>query len=390
MAFLLSPAGSDLLADLAARQVTAEAALSHITRLRKTYPPDMAAAALDLALLRQRAAPKFSRAAEMFFTRVALEQASAEVVAGHRAQRFAPFSATADLCCGIGGDAIALAAHSEVLAVDRDPLRLDMALANAQVYGVGDRLRTVCADVTTVRLDPGMAVWADPARRVGGRRVFSLHAYEPPLPTLLERARQAPGAGIKLSPGVRYAELEAVLAGIPHEVEIISVRREAREAVLWLGALRSEALRRATVLPGGHTLTDQPLQAAIPTGAPRRYLYEPDPAVIRAHLVEQLAQAINAHKLDDEIAYLTASAPVETPFASRYVVDEVLPFSLKQLNRRLQSMDVGQLVIKKRGFAVDPEQFRKRLKYKGGRGSLMVLVLTHVQGQPTALICRPA
>lgn len=387
LTFLLSPAGGDLLAELAARQVNEATLLSHTVRLRKTYPPDVVAAALELTLLRRKARAKFSRADEMFFSRQALEQASAEVVARHRARRFERHKAVADLCCGIGGDALALAAQAEVLAVDTALHRLRMAIANARAYGVADRLRAICADVTALPLPAGLPFWADPARRSGERRVFAVEAYRPPLSTLIRLAHGAPGAGVKLSPGVDYKELGALLSERACEVEIVSVRGEAREAVLWLGEFRT-ANRRATLLPGGHTLTDRPLAEPPPLAPPGRYLYEPDAAVIRAHLVEHLAHDLDAAKLDDQIAYLTADALVETPFATAYCVDEVMPFNLKRLNRRLQELDIGELIVKKRGFPADPEQFRRRLKYGGGERRV-VLVLTRVQDRPLALLCRP-
>ena len=55
---------------------------------------------------------------------------------------------------------------------------------------------------------------------------------------------------------------------------------------------------------------------------------------------------------------------------------------------RLRALEVGELVIKKRGLAIDPEQFRRRLKYGGGRERI-VLVLTRLRDKPSALICRP-
>jgi hypothetical protein len=386
LAYLLSSEGSSLLGDLAGAGLSDATLLYHTSRLRRTYPPDIVSAALDLTLLRQRARVKFSRAGEMFFTRQALEQASAEVVSRHRAQRFAHTTVVADLCCGIGGDTLALAAHAEVLALDIDPVRLRMAEANACVYQVSTRVRTLEADVTGCSLPPGLPFWADPARRVQGQRVFSLASYQPPLSALLRLVEGHPAAGIKLSPGVDYAELASLLGDTPHEVEIISVRGEGREAVLWLGEFRT-AKRRATLLPGGHTLTGDPRGEAIPITPPGRYLYEPDAAVIRAHLVEDLATQLGATKLSEQIAYLTADALVETPFATAYQVEEVMPFNLKRLKRRLKVLSIGELVIKKRGFPVDPEQFRHRLSYSGqGR---TVLVLTRVRERPTAILCRP-
>lgn len=387
LAYLLSPAGIALLDDVAGAGLSEATLLHHASRLRRTHPPDVVSAALDLTLLRQKASRKFSRAGQMFFTRQALEQASAEVVSRHRAQRFAHCAAVADLCCGIGGDTLALAAHAEVLALDVDPLRLRMAEANARAYQVGERVRTLEADVTGCSLPPGLVFWADPDRRVEGRRVFSVESYRPPLSALLRRAERRPGTGIKLSPGVDYGELAALLGDTPHEVEILSVQGEGREAVLWLGELCT-ARHRATLLPGGHTLTDGPPGAAIPVTQPGRYLYEPDAAVIRAHLVEDLARRLGAAKLSEQIAYLTSDELVETSFATAYQVEEVMPFHLKRLNRRLKALDIGELVIKKRGFPVDPEQFRRRLSYGSGQGRT-VLVLTRVLERPTAILCRP-
>jgi hypothetical protein len=395
LTFLLSRQGSALLAELAGLDLRPTALLGHLTHLRKTYPADIAAAALDQAVLRKRACAKFSRAADMFFTRAALEQASAEVVSCYRAQRFARFPEIADLCCGVGGDMLGLAQIARVLAVDIDPIRLRMAEANARAYGVDHRLQTLRHDVTTFELPPGMPFWADPARRASGRRIYRLADYNPSLPALLRRAVDVPGAGIKLSPGVDDDELAALLEALPadkpYEIEWISVRHQAREAVLWIGELCQEPTSRgrrlATLLPGPHTLAEHPLAQPIPSAPPQRYLYEPDPAVIRAPLVEHLAQALGATKLDDQIAYLTAKAGGETPFARTYRVVEWMPFQLKRLNRRLRAMDIGELIVKKRGFAVDPEQFRRRLKYGGGRHRA-VLILTHVQGQPAALLCR--
>ena len=386
--YLLSPDGQDLLARLVAEEIAPADILSHTTRLRATHSPEIVSAALDLALLRQRARAKFSRADQMYLTREALEQASAEIVSRHGAARYAECGQVVDLCCGIGGDALALAAHADVLAVDLDPLRLRMAAANADVYGVGERLQTRCDDATTYALAPGAYVWADPGRRVNGRRMYSVFAYQPPLDALLDSLSAAPGAGCKLAPGVRYEELDRLLGDTAHEVEILSVRGEAREAVLWLGELCT-ARRRATLLPGGHSLTGIDQRGTVPVQPVGPFLYEPDPAVIRAHLVERLALEIGASKIDDQIAYLTAGKWIDSPFVTGYRVEQVMPFGLKRINRALRERDVGELVIKKRGLGIDPEQFRRRLKVGHGQ-TRTVLVLTRVQDRPTALICLPA
>ncbi|NLS76113.1 MAG: hypothetical protein GXY76_02525, partial [Chloroflexi bacterium] len=57
----------------------------------------------------------------------------------------------------------------------------------------------------------------------------------------------------------------------------------------------------------------------------------------------------------------------------------------KRLKERLRQLDVGRLVVKKRGFPVDPEAFRKQLKLDGSQAK--VLILTRVEDRPTMLIC---
>src|SRR5262249_31550323 len=114
LAALLSPPGRELLARLSGADVSGGRALALASSLRADYPPELVAAALTQQALRNAAAAKFSRAAEMLFTRDGLEQASAELVAAHSAARLSPFPVVADLCCGIGGDLAALTGSGTV------------------------------------------------------------------------------------------------------------------------------------------------------------------------------------------------------------------------------------------------------------------------------------
>src|SRR5687767_8218223 len=119
---LLAPAGRAALADAVALAPTEAAFLACFESLRKRHPPELAKAALETAILRIRARDKFTRADRMYFIREALEQATSEPVARHRARRFSRFECVADLCCGIGGDALAFAAAGvRVEAIDNDP-----------------------------------------------------------------------------------------------------------------------------------------------------------------------------------------------------------------------------------------------------------------------------
>ncbi|MDH2423852.1 class I SAM-dependent methyltransferase [Sphaerisporangium sp. TRM90804] len=390
---LLGPRGREALAEAVASLQEGVGAVTAARRLRRSYDAPLTAAALTQAELRARAVAKFGAdAAVMYFTPDGLEQATRAEVAAHRARRFRPGTRVADACCGIGGDLIALArAGCVVDAVDRDPLTVEVARANAAALG----LRGVSVRVgEAAEVDPGAydALFADPARRSSGRRTFDPMAYSPPWPAVLGLAARSPAACLKVAPGIPY---EALPAGA--EAEWVSHKGEVKEAAVWTGALATgdagadregPFARRATLLPSGETLTADPALGPPAVGPVARYLYEPDGAAIRAHLVAEVAAQVGGHLLDPHIAYITGDEPAVTPWAHRYEVLETLAFSLKRLRAALRARGVGSVTLKKRGSALDLERLRKDLRLSGDKSC--VVLLTRIGERPYAFICAPA
>ncbi|MGW2821693.1 class I SAM-dependent methyltransferase [Streptomyces sp. NPDC001443] len=380
---LLTPEGRALLHEV--RDTAPADELAVATRLRREHPADLVSAALGQARLRQRAAAKFAAedARRMFFTPNGVEQSTRATVAGYRARRFAELGVTsvADLCCGIGGDAIALArAGIRVLAVDRDPVTAAVARANADALGLADLIEVREADVTEVDVSSYDAVFVDPARRGGRGRIFDPEAYSPPLSWAVRTAMAAPRAALKVAPGIPH---EAVPAEA--EAEWISDGGDVKEAVLWFGT--SPGAVRSTLLPGPRTL----LSRGLPDPEVRsvgRYLYEPDGAVIRAHLVAEVAEEVGGGLVDETIAYVTSDELRPTEYASAYEITDQLHFSVKRLKALLREREVGVLTVKKRGSAVEPEELRRKVKPQGPNAA--TVFLTRVAGAPTMLIGRPA
>ncbi|MDI9831737.1 methyltransferase domain-containing protein [Streptomyces sp. KAU_LT] len=380
---LLAPEGRALLD--AVRDTDPADELAVATRLRREHPAGLVSAALGQARLRQRAAAKFGAvdAGRMYFTPNGVEQSTRASVAAYRAARMRELGigSVADLCCGIGGDAIALArAGIRVLAVDRDPVTVAAARANMAALGLADLVEVREADVTEVATDGFDAVFVDPARRGGRGRVFDPEAYSPPLSWAVEAARTAPHAALKVAPGIPH---EAVPGDA--EAEWISDGGDVKEAVLWFGTAPGAV--RATLLPGPRPLLGRglPDPAVRPVG---RYLYEPDGAVIRAHLVAEVAESLDGGLVDATIAYITADELRPTPYAAAYEITDRLPFNVKRLKAMLRERGVGTLTVKKRGSAVEPEELRRKVKPQGPNAA--TVFLTRVAGAPTMLVGHPA
>ncbi|MFD6996347.1 methyltransferase domain-containing protein [Streptomyces mirabilis] len=384
-ASLLTPEGRALLDEVRGTEPAQELAVA--TRLRRDHPAELVSAALGQARLRQRAAAKFGAedAERMYFTPNGVEQSTRTTVATHRARRLRSLGvrSVADLCSGIGGDAIALArAGIRVLAVDRDPLTVAVARANAEALGLADLIEVREADVTEVDTQAYDAVFVDPARRGGRGRIFDPEAYSPPLSWAIATALKAPLAALKIAPGIPH---EAVPAEA--EAEWISDAGDVKEAVLWFGT--EPGLVRATLLPGPRELRGR----GLPDPAVRavgRYLYEPDGAVIRAHLVAEVAEEVDGGLVDETIAYITADELRPTPYAAAYEITDRLPFNVKKLKALLRERGVGVLTVKKRGSAVEPEELRKKALPKQHGPHSATVFLTRVAGAPTMLLGHPA
>ena len=276
-----------------------------------------------------------------------------------------------------------------MLAVDRDPLHLRVARANAEVCGVAGNLTPEQGDVREVSLAGLDAIFVDPARRAGGRRLRAGQS-EPPLAWCLGLAERVEAVGIKAAPGLPH---EAVPPG--WELEFIAIGRALKEAVAWSPALATAPrpaagagrATRATLLPGGHTLVPEP-GPPVEVRMPGEFLLDPNPAVTRASLVAELARGLGAWKIDDQIAFLSADVPLRTPFGRGLRVIDSAPWNQKQLPARLRALDIGAVDIRRRGLAGDVDQLHRRLKLSGSRRA--TLVMTRVQDRPWALICLDA
>jgi THUMP domain-like len=387
---LRSPEGSAAL-EAASSALAAGSELAAATALRaRGFDPRLAAAALTQVRLRSRAAAKFGEdAGRMFFTADGLEQATRPVVAARRAARLsqAGVRRLTDLGCGLGADTIAATrAGISVHAVEADPITAAITAYNLEQLGL-DAVVT-CADAQSVSLDPADAAFCDPARRVQStgvrrtRRVFRPEDYSPPWEWVMALPTIVPYTVLKLAPGI---DQELLPEGC--ELELTSVDGDVVEAAAWCGPL-AQVPRRATVLRKGipHELTGSG-HALAPVGEPAAFVFDPDGAVVRAHLVAEFAEAVDGHLGDQDIAYVWAATPATTPFARCFAVDEVLPFSLKRLRAALRTRGVGRLEILKRGSALDVEQLRRDLRLSGSAEASVLL--TRVAGRPVAVLAHP-
>lgn len=368
-------------------------ALTINKRLRKSISPTRAAIVIEQVLLRSRAKVKFERANELFFTRKSLEQATSERIARHKASRFAHLSSVADICCGIGGDLIALAARempnaviSETIGIEMDELTALFSRKNIEVLGFEHATveQATFADVSLERFD---GIHIDPDRRVKNRTVRG-DFFQPSLTEIRRRVSQSQSLAIKVAP-----------ATPPHrstpddaETQWIGDNRECKEQVIWSGPVtENPGCRTATYVNSSHeafhfTATPKELARSRPNPPEKlsAAIYEPHPAVLAAGLVTPLANRLGLRPVDGQIDYLTGSPIEKCKLIRKFRIDVELKLNLKLLSKELRQRKIGQIVVKKRG--VDQATFDNIQSLKVAGENKATIIATRHNGRRVALI----
>lgn len=348
-------------------------------RLRNEFPVEMVVAALTLQDLRRKATAsgKFTRANRMWLTPTGLEQATSEPIARHKALRFS--GAVWDFCCGIGGDSLALAEHCEVHSVDLDPAMCLRTEWNAEVYGVHERVHALVADVTQPGDRTGL-LHIDPDRRPGGQqRMRRIEDCSPNLDVLRTLMSEFRGGAIKLSPasnfGGKFSDVE---------IELVSLHGECKEATVWFGELAGDQPFRATSLPSGETIAAEPLSARVDITPPRAFVFDPDPAIVRAGLLDVLAERLQLTRLDDAEEYLTGDEPLRSPWLQTFRVLEVIPNNDREVRAACRRCEFGSVEIKCRHLPIEVERVRRKLPLEGSKAG--VLIFARVLGKAHVII----
>ena len=357
------------------------------------HSPALVAAALTQQRLRARAAAKFGPfAQQMLFTADGLEQATRLAVSAHHAARYAAAGVTkvADLGCGIGGDAVALAGLDlPVLAVDRDEAAAALATINLMPF---PHASVECADALEINLaERGVdAVFADPARRAQGRRITDPEQWSPALSRVLALRESVPALGIKVAPGIDHAALPR-----DSHTQWVSVDGDVVEAAVLIMRSGADGMNTCTLVDPSSADPSQPPVQVDPISSPDdlgSIIHVPDGAAVRAGLVAHLCERLDARPVGPRIGYLTGERlPDEatTPFVRSFRLTEVLPLRLKTLRARARDLGVGSLEILKRGVDVSPDALRTSLRLSGQETETWILTRVGEKAKGVVLVVDP-
>ena len=304
--------------------------------------------------LRKKARGKFSIADQMLFTKEALEQATHEAVATYHASLFPTGVPVVDLTAGIGADLIQFAARGPVIGFELDAERLAYAEWNVKVYQREATLH--CQDSLKSWSDPAYA-FADPARRISGKRVSEMTDFQPNPMNLSQLFRGTEIAAIKLGPMLN----DRCLRQVGPRQEFVSYGRECREALV----IFDRKLPNGTYakhLESGEVLESQrPMRS---TSEPHDWIHEADPAAIRADALGSLCERFGLKALGDSNGYLTGGV-TKSPWLTSFAVLWHGKADMGLIKAELKGLGSGTPELKQRDCKFDLVRLRREFLMRG-------------------------
>ncbi|NHQ59701.1 hypothetical protein G9409_03705 [Chlorobium sp. BLA1] len=305
----------------------------------------------------------------LLYTPLSLEQASGERSAVYKAALLTGKKAI-DLSGGLGVDTMFLArAFKEVVYCERDPLLCAVVEHNLKVSGVAN---VEIKNGESIGLLAGFpdnsfeCIYVDPARREEGRRSVTLESASPDVVVNHDLLlRKAAKVCIKASPALELSNLKTLLPALS-EIVVVSVDRECKESLLLLdrGARDRPVTIRAVALSTGSDAVvevcgDPDADRAVASSL-KEFLYEPDPAIIKARLSAVLARNCGLEFLNGSVDYLTGEQLIADFPGRLFQVLERVPWKPKTFRAFLDRHHITGASIQRRDFPLSVEELRKR------------------------------
>ncbi|MDF1533036.1 MAG: class I SAM-dependent methyltransferase [Methanosarcinaceae archaeon] len=280
--------------------------------------------------------------------------ATPKVVAEYRAKRL-KCKTLADISCGIGGQTIFFAKECDlVYAVEIDPKKIEYARKNCELHDI-DNVVFICGDALSPdvmeQISKVDVIFSDPARPAEEdmRKVMSL---EPGIPNVMSAYSD------KTDNFVFEAPPQMPPDRIPFdcEREYLSLDGQLNRLTLYFGNLK-QCERSAVSLPDGTYIGSTDTTYDIKeTQNIKKYAYEPQPSVVKAEMLPQLAGSIKKDianvdvelfKIDKKRLLLTSNTQFKNGMIKHnYSVFQVTDFEPKAINSILKRHDVGTVVLR--------------------------------------------
>jgi len=334
--------------------------------------------------------PKWFGAENIYYPKkLNIEQTSSEITANYKAKLLTG-NTIIDLTGGFGVDCFAFSTvFKEVTHCEVSNELSIIAKHNFKVLNA-NKISTIAIDGLVYLKTQKEFDWIyiDPSRRndVKGK-VFLLNDCLPNIPENLELFfKHSKNILIKASPLLDISSAVNELKFVK-EVHVISVQNEVKELLFILDKLYNGSITIKTINLTKHTeeyfeaIFKNTLKATY--SEPQTYLYEPNNAILKAGLFNEVSVKLTVPKLNINSHLYTSN--ILRPFPGRsFKILQQTSYNLKALKKMLPSKKAN---ITTRNFPETVAQIRKKTKLKDG-GNTYLFFTTDCNKNKIVLICE--
>ena len=314
-------------------------------------------------LLRKKV-PEWSENEDLLFpAHLSIEQCSSEASANYKANLLNG-NTFADLTGGLGIDTYYIDRHFQKTDyVERQSELCDLARHNFSVLNTRIEVHNETAEDYLNHCEPKDCIFIDPARRDEyGRKTVSIADCTPNVADLQDLLLQkAEKVMVKLSPMLDISKALEELRQVK-DVHVVAVANECKELDF--------------ILERGYQGSGKLAESVL------KYLYEPNPAVMKAGCFKLLTQRFGVFKLHKN-SNLYTSEDLISDFPGRiFEVEGWAPYNKKVKQALLQEVDKASIAV--RNFPLSVADLRMALKI--GDGDAIYLFATTLKGEQKIIV----
>jgi len=339
--------------------------------------------------------PSWYRPGMEFPLAISLEQASSERTARFKASLFSG-KKMADLTGGLGVDSFFFSQQFESLTyVEQNAELIAAARNNFAQLGLGNVQfeHRSAEDFLEKRDQEFDLIYLDPARRDERKgKVFQLADCSPDVLKIKElMLKKSPRVLLKTAP-LLDLKLAAGQLGQVSKIWVVASEGDCREVLYLLeheARTMDEIPIAAIVLTEGKSQTFEfswaEEQRSVATfSRPQNFLYEPNPAILKAGAFRSFAQRFGLEKLHANTHLYTSMEFRPDLPARSFVIEHVCKYDRKTVQAFVPN---GKANITCRNFPDNPDQVRRKLGLADG-GEVYLFAATDAENRKLVMVCR--
>lgn len=360
----------------------------------KKIPVQLAAAQIQSRRKAKKKLPEWYAVQGVLFPHgVSLEQCSSELTAKYKANLIEG-NTLVDLTGGTGIDTFYLSkCFQNTIYVEQKEALCKLASHNFSLLSSSIQIECCLSEeFLKKKSEPVDWFYIDPARRdEHNKKVFRIDDCTPNILDIQENILgKSKGLLVKFAPLLDIAEITRTLSNIS-EIHVVSVNNECKELLIKMMKGYSGDISMHTV---NIQHTAQPQEFSYPLKRenqvdvlfclPKKYLYEPNSAVLKAGAFKMVANQYNLDKLHVN-SHLYTSEEKVADFPGR--VFEIIGIEALKKKSLWPYLPDRKANITTRNFPLTVNQIRKKTNINEG-GEIYIFATTLITGKASLIICK--